>query len=56
MFIFCRLFFPSIGSRTWALGPELKIDQVDLTDWKFFLPSNLKEEIIPNPKTFSADT
>ena len=27
----------------------MQIDQVDCTDWMSFLPSNLMEEISPNP-------
>ena len=33
---------------------EYNIDQVVLTDWISFLPSNLRVEINPNPEALSA--
>ena len=33
-----------------------KIEQADLKDWISLLPSNLMEEISPNPEILHADT
>ena len=33
-----------------------KVYQVDFTDWMFFLPFNLMEEVNPNPEAPSLNT
>lgn len=38
----------------WTLSSEYNIDQVVLTDWISFLPSNLRVEINRNPEALGA--
>ena len=50
LFVFVCVCFASFiiayrGCRMWALSSSCKTDQGDFTDWVFFLPSNLVEEI-----------
>ena len=46
VFVFlCPLLFPCRGGRKQDLSSVSKTDQADFTDWMFFLPSNLMEEI-----------
>ena len=52
--VLCLLLFPSKQGRVWTLSSEYNIDQVVLTDWISFLPSNLRVEINPNPEALSA--
>ena len=40
-----------MGSKVW-----MQIDRANLTDWIFFLPSNLMEEISRNPESLNANT
>ena len=44
------------GSGSRDLSSECYNDQVDFTGRTSFLPSNLMEEISPNPEDFSANT
>ena len=41
---------------TWALSFACKTDQGDFTDWMYFLPYNLTEEISSNTEALSAST
>ena len=50
------LLFSSRECRKWALSSECKTDQNDLTDWMYFLLSNLMEETNPNAKVLNANT
>lgn len=56
MFVLHHLLFPFRGGKTRALNSECKADQDNFTDWMSFLPSNLVEEITPNPKALSKST
>lgn len=47
------LLYPYRGGRTRVLNTEYETDRDDFTDWMYFLPFNLPEEISPNPETLS---
>ena len=56
VFFLYLLLFPSRDARTSALSSECKIAQAHVTDWISFLPSNLMEEISPNPEALGVNT
>lgn len=45
--------FSPEGVRSGLSALDAKTDQADFTDWRFFLLSNLMEEISPNPVKIS---
>ena len=47
--------YASRGGKTWNLCFECKTDEADFIDWMSFLPTNLMEEISPNPEALSAN-
>ena len=54
---FRSFLFPFSGVRMKVFYIEKqKIEQADLKDWISLLPSNLMEEISPNPEILHADT
>ena len=52
MFILYPLSFPSIGVRLYDVSSECQVDQAGFKDWMSILPSNLMEEISPDPEAF----
>ena len=56
VFVSRHVLFPSRRDSMRTLASECKIDEADFTDWLFFLPSNLIEEIITHPEALSANT
>ena len=55
-FMLCLLSFPPKGGRMLVLSSKYNIEQANFTDWIFFQPSNLIEEISPHPKALSRNT
>ena len=53
LFILHSLLFPSRDGKMRALSSECNIDQ---TDSMSFLPSNLIEEVSPNPEVLAWNT
>ena len=53
---FTSFTLPLWRDRTWGSSSECNIDQTDFTYWMSFLPSNLREEISPNPEALCANT
>ena len=55
LFVFTSFIIPlEIG---WDAGFKLgtQTEQADFTNWMTFLPSNLQEEISPNPEALSVN-
>ena len=56
MFVLHPLLLPLREGRARTLSSEIQAGQDYFTDWMSFLPSNLIEEIIPNPEAVSENT